>query len=517
MDDVNGRWVTCSPGTVRNFSAVAYYFGRQLHRDLNVPVGLIHSSWGGTPAEAWTSGPQLKKYKLLRHYWQRLQKILASKPDTVTPQMMADYKAKLRQWKKNQNIKDPGNKGFQQGWAGETVDENDWKTMNLPGLWERAKDPLTINGAVWFRKEVYLPQSWAGKDLTLQLGRIDDFDVTYFNGTPVGEHPWGDGDAYATPRAYTVPGKLVRQGQNTIAVRVFDWKGGGGVVGPQLSLRPADQSAPPMSLNGPWQYRVEYAVAQVSRPSDPRKIKPNTPSVLFNGMIAPLIPYPLHGVIWYQGESNVSRAWEYRQLFAAMIDDWRTRWERPLPFIWVQLANYKARNDQPAPSAWAELREAQNMTLSQDATAQAVAIDIGDAGDIHPRNKQEVGRRLALAALGLFCGRDIVYSGPQFKTMTIDGPTVTLEFDFVGGGLFDPNGENVEGFALAGEDRTFHWAQARIVAPDKVVLSCPQVPDPVAVRYGWADNPRVDLYNKEGLPASPFRTDDWPGRTQPTE
>jgi sialate O-acetylesterase len=232
-------------------------------------------------------------------------------------------------------------------------------------------------------------------------------------------------------------------------------------------------------------------------------------------MVAPLVPYGIAGTIWYQGESNADRAYQYRKLFPAMIRCWREAWgQGDFPFLWVQLANFMKRQPDPGESKWAELREAQTMTLSLPKTGQAVIIDIGEADDIHPKNKQDVGVRLALLALKIAYGeKDIIASGPMYKSMSVKGNTVTVTFDNVGSGLTTSDGLPIAGFAVAGADRKFHWADAKIGSTNTVILTCRDVDNPVAVRYAWADNPRCNLVNSAGLPACPFRTDNWPGLT----
>ncbi len=364
LKDCKGQWMECTPETAGGFSAVAYFFGRDLQKVLDVPVGLIGTYWGGTPAEAWTSADILKSDTDFKAIYDRFQESLANYP-----------KAK-ENWEANRE--------------------------SIMKKWEESAKKAKAEGKPEPRK------------------------------------PGGPGD-------------------------------------------------PATSAGGP--------------------------SNLYNAMIAPIVPYGIRGATWYQGESNAGRAYEYRRLFPAMITDWRKHWgEGDFPFLFVQLANFMARKDQPADSAWAELREAQTMTLKLPQTGMAVIIDIGDEKDIHPKNKQDVGRRLALGALGTVYGKDMVYSGPMYDSMKVEGGAIRLTFKHVGGGLV-ARGEKLTGFAIAGEDRKFVWADARIDS-ETVVVSSKEVAKPVAVRYAWADNPECNLYNKAGLPASPFRTDDWPGITQ---
>jgi sialate O-acetylesterase len=316
---------------------------------------------------------------------------------------------------------------------------------------------------------------------------------------------------------YVVPGSLVRPGFNVIAVRVFDRAGEGGFGrAGEMSLRsPMIDLSKPISLRGSWEYKIESALEPKhvdwgTRPEPVGSSNQNSPTVLYNAMLAPLVPFAIRGAIWYQGESNASRAYQYRTLFPIMIRDWRRAWGRVFPFYFVQLANWRPRKEQPSESDWAELREAQAMTLREPQTGMAVAIDIGGE-DLHPRNKLDVGHRLAAWALADVYGEKDVPSGPLFDRVSIDGDKVRIRFKH-GSGLKTNDGGPVKGFAIAGADRKFVWAEARIEGQTVVVWN-PSISKPVAVRYGWADNPAVNLYNGAGLPASPFRTDDWPGVT----
>jgi sialate O-acetylesterase len=320
------------------------------------------------------------------------------------------------------------------------------------------------------------------------------------------------------PRKYVVPGSLVRSGKNLIAVRVFDSAGEGGFSrGGAMSIGPAGGGeSEVMSLRGVWDYKVELALEPKhpdwgTRPEAVGVGNQNNPSVLYNAMIAPLVPFAIRGVVWYQGESNAGRAYQYRTLFPIMIRDWRKAWGSAFPFYFVQLANWHAHKAEPDESDWAELREAQMMTLREPQTGMAVIIDVGDEVELHPRNKLDVGRRLAAWALAETYGQKATPSGPLFDRFTIEGDKVRIHFKY-GAGLKTSDGGPVKGFAIAGEDRRFVWADARIEG-DTVVVSSPGISKPVAVRYGWADNPIANLYNRAGLPASPFRTDDWPGIT----
>jgi len=497
------NWVPCSPSTVAQggwggFSAAGYFFGRDLYRELKIPIGLIHSSWGGTIAEAWTSSEGLRP---LADFNARIEAVARSKPTSPN-----DYAAEYESWCQRN---DPGTK---QGWAKTEVDVSSWKTVSMPQPFEQAGLP-DFDGIVWFRRTFEVPAEWAGRNLTLGLGPVDDVDTTWVNGVKVGQM-----NRYDLNRVYTVPAEAVNAGRNVVAVRVLDTGGAGGLTGrpEQLFLKPAGVAdATPLSLGGEWQMRDSAPLSKLPGvPAVPDANNPNVVTVLYNGMIAPLLPFAIKGAIWYQGESNADRACQYRALLPAMIEDWRRRFGvGAFPFYVVQLAAWQPTHSEPRENNWAELREAQALTAKNLRNCGlAVASDIGDAQDIHPKNKAEVGRRLALCALAKTYGRKIEYSGPWYKSMKISGGNVRLRFDHVDGGLVAKGGK-LAGYAIAGLDRHFVWANAEIDG-DTVVVSSQEVPKPAAVRYAWDINPVGNLYNSAGLPAVPFRTDDWPLTTR---
>jgi sialate O-acetylesterase len=498
-------WHVCSPQTVPGFSAVGYFFGKSLYKKLNVPIGLINTSWGGTPAEAWTSRATLKTLPdyvdVVKNIENNLDSLKNAYQDYTNWQKK--WAQKMDQWIEQVAAQDKGN---QENWAAADYDYASWKTMQVPGLWE-SKGLPGFDGIVWFKKEVMLDKSWAGQEATLHMGPIDDIDVTWFNGVKLGSET-----VYNKEREYTVPDSVVKEGRNVITVSVMDHGGGGGLYGDaNLYYLKADEKK--KELNGDWAYQVSTDMVKI--PGDLRR--PTSPaymsSFLYNGMIHPLIPYGIQGAIWYQGESNADRAYQYRSLFPAMIQDWRKHWQQgDFPFLFVQLANYMAVKPEPSEDAWAELREAQSMTLSLPRTGMTVIIDIGEADDIHPRNKQDVGHRLALNARHLVYGEDIPYSGPVYHSMKIEDNKIRIFFEHVYDGLVVKNGEKLKGFAIAGEDKQFVWADA-VIDDETVVVSSQEVKQPVAVRYAWASNPVCNLFNSAGLPASPFRTDNWPGIT----
>ena len=499
---VDASWKVCSPQTVAaggwaGFSGAAYYFGRHLHKELGVPIGLIQTCWGGTIAEAWTSAEALETMPAFKTAVEQFaQRVADLKKGKDTFEKLMD-----QWWRKS----DPGS-ATDPGWADPALDASAWKTMALPQHWEKVADVGNFDGLIWFRREIDVPPAWAGKDLRLELGPIDDRDTTFFNGQKVGAT-----DAYNAARRYTVPGKLVKAGKSLIAVRVLDTGGGGGVYGQpaQLKLSLPGGAARPLALAGPWRYKISAPMAKLS-PPPVRQLggNPNVVTVLYNGMIAPLLPYAIQGAIWYQGESNAGRAMQYRTLLPTLIRDWRGRFGvGDFPFVIVQLANFMAVQTTPVQDGWAALREAQLLTAQNDPkVGLAVITDIGDARDIHPKNKQDVGKRLALSALAIAHGRTLVHSGPEFRAMTVEGGKARLTFAHVGGGLVAKGGPKLKGFAVAGEDKKFVWADA-VIDGECLVVSSPDVPKPAAVRYNWANNPIGNLFNKEGLPATPFRTD----------
>lgn len=490
----NGGWQPCSPATVAGFSSTAYFFAREIYKHKKIPIGLIHTSWGGTIAEAWTSATTLKT---MPDFKDAVTKVEAT-PELTGAQLQKQVDA----WQAGLRDKDAG---FVQGrylWTDTGVSDAGWRFMGLPSLWEKQGLP-DFDGIVWFRKKINIPASWAGKDITLNLAMIDDDDITWFNGEKIGETV-----GYNKPRKYTIPGSKVRAGESVIAVRIFDGQGGGGIYGEPKELFMTSANGERQSLAGEWSYRPGLNLKDIG-PSPASQGGPNRPSVLYNAMIQPFIQFAIRGAIWYQGEANADRAVQYRELFPALITDWRTKWGiGNFPFYFVQLANFMPAEAQPGPSAWAELRDAQAKTLSLPNTGMATIIDIGNADDIHPKNKQEVGRRLALIALAKTYGEKLVYSGPVFQSQKIEGNTIRLTFK--PNGILKAGGDKpLTGFAIAGADQVFHWATATIKG-DEVLVSSPDVPNPLAVRYAWANNPAgANLYNDQGLPASPFRTDDW--------
>ncbi len=498
---VESRWEPCTPTTIAaggwgGFSAVAYFFGRKLHADLNIPIGLIHSSWGGTIAEAWVSANGLKAVPDFDKAVAGLAAEAEARrrgPESYRPRMDAWYAQH-----------EPGSRE-QTDWSKPGLDASAWKTMILPTKWEEAGLP-NFDGVVWFRLDVDLPAAWAGREAVLHLGPIDDRDTTWVNGVRI-----GSADAWDTPRVYAIPTGTLKAGRNTIAVRVLDTGGAGGLWGKpeQMFLEAAGTPAlTAVPLAGAWRYRVGLDLHDVPPPPAADVNNPHVVTVLSNGMIEPLVPFAIKGAIWYQGESNVGRAAQYRKLLAALVRDWRHRFKSgEFGFYIVQLAGFGDPKPQPGDDAWAELREAQWLVSREvSGCGLATAIDIGESKDIHPKNKQDVGARLALAAEAGTYGMKVAASGPVYRAMKPESPAIRIEFDHADKGLISMNAKPLAGFAIAGSDRKWFNADARIDGTT-VVVSSPQVPAPVAVRYGWTAFMECNLYGADGLPALPFRTD----------
>ena len=512
------KWKESSPETVRNFSAAAWYFGRKLMEELQVPVGIIHSSWGGTIIEAWMSEGALRAFPEMSASLAQVRSLSDNESEREKT-----FEEEIAAFIREANRKDLGKSGGLAVWARPEFDDSSWKTLKLPNtvqqLW-----PDT-NGIYWLRKTVDIPAAWAGKDLTLSLGPVDDFDETYWNGEKVGSDV-----LWNKAREYTVPARLVSPGRTVITIRCTDDHGNGGLYGAADLLFIQGPDGQKIRLDSEW--KVTLSVSFKGVPKSTAR-EPNIPTVLYNAMIRPLAPFAIKGAIWYQGESNAQKAYRYRDLMPSMILDWRALWGYDFPFYITQLAGYKKVAGVPGDDDWAELREAQEMATEMlDRCGMACIIDLGEAEDIHPVRKREVGERLARLALANDYGRRLVTTGPRYESFRIAGRSIVVRFTDVAGGLrvipsgdfagdrYGSRGEKVEkaesgvlsGFQIAGPDRVWHWADARIEG-DTVVVSSADVPHPVAVRYAWSANPVCNLFNAEGLPAWPFRTDDWPGVT----
>lgn len=510
-----GSWKICSPESVSGFSAVAYYFGRKIHQETGLPVGLIAASWGGTPAEAWTPLSTLSakpEYAEVLKSRESKLAVARSQPEGLRPEEIAKrleaFMKKAREAALDRTA--PPSEVF------------------LPGYRSRSSLPLVVpgtfleqtDGVARLRTEFVLSASQATSSAVLELGPIDDFDATWINNESVGYTGPDTPRAYARSRSYPLPAGVLREGVNVLVIHVIDWLWSGAIGSPSEMPHVRFEDGTRVALDGEW--TLQSLADWGPRPDSPAKKLHNIGATLYDGMIHPLIPYALRGVIWYQGESNVGRAQQYRTLFPDLIQSWRAAWDiGDFPFLFVQLANYKARNAEPVNDPWANLREAQRLTLALPRTGMAVAIDIGDPDDIHPKNKQEVGRRLALWALadtyhvtqpvgalgswpwlGRFFQEPLTPSGPLFQKAVPDGSAVMIHFAY-DSGLATSDGKDVRGFALAGADGIFQWSHAEIKG-DVLRVSHPQILEPRAVRYGWSINPDVNLINAAGLPAAPF-------------
>jgi len=504
---VSTSWETCEPQSAGHFSAVAYFFAREVFERTRVPIGIIDSTWGGTPVEAWTSREGLRP--VMPGIDNVLERIAANGPEIR--KIRAEYEAKNLAWQRQAFPQDTENKGEAAGWAKPGWDDHGWRSIQAPNTVQ--SQGLKANGVFWFRRNVELPAAWAGQDLELNLGAVDDFDTTYFNGEQVGATGPETPNAYQLARHYRVPSRLVHPGANTIAIRVFDHFGDGGLLGPaaELSVHPLGNRAEALALAGAWLWTIETqfplvpASVYATSPAVPPELAgESSPATLYNGMIAPLIPYGIRGFIWYQGEANVQNASVYRDRFTALIRDWRGRWgQGTLPFYFVQLAGFRET------PGWPYLREAQSATRAEAATGLAVALDVGNPDDIHPTNKQAVGHRLALLALAnSYRINGVVDRGPQMNAVTIEGRRVRIHWANAEG-LHTRDGKPATGFAVAGKDGVYHAAEATIEAADVTIYSA-EVPEPKNVRYGWADTIEVNLENHASLPAEPFRTDNEP-------
>ena len=494
-----GAWKICSPETVaedgEGFSAVAYYFGRRLQDELHVPIGLVEDCLGGTLAECWMSPEALRQLKDFDEPLAEIERLHAKGGP--------EYGSFLMHWLDEYDIGSKSN-----SWAAPDLDDSGWKTVQIPGGFQEL-GVADVPSVCWFRKEFTLPDPLPAGQATILLGSIEKMDTTYVDGRWVGASSWLE-----DPRAYKIENGILKPGRNVVAIRVFKMKRDGGFLAKpdELRLTVGDRTVIPLA--GEW----KGALSVDARPPHPMPLTfenyPTMPAVLYEGMIKPVAPLAIRGAIWYQGEANFQRAYQYRTLLPAMIGDWRKLFGRgDLPFYIVSLPAFMHRRGEPGDDAWAELREAQALTAGNVRNScLAVTVDTGDPDDIHPKDKMIVGERLALCALAEEYGERIVHAGPTFRSVERVPGALRLHFAHTDGGLV-AKGDSLEEFSIAGVDRKWYWAAAKIEG-DTVIVSSPEVPDPVAARYAWQANPAATLYNGAGLPAVPFRTDDWPGITQ---
>ncbi|CAN5734271.1 sialate O-acetylesterase [soil metagenome] len=486
-----GEWKQANPTNVMDFSAVAYFFARKLYEKYHVPIGIINASVGGTPIEAWTSEEGFKDFPAIL-------KTIEKNKDTAYVNTTNRRAVAAMALQKAKPETDKGLTGSVKWYETNYVPKG-WHQINIPGYWED-QGIKNLDGVVWYRREIDVPASMTGVPAKVFLGRIVDADELYINGQRAG------GTGYQYPqRRYPLPAGMLKTGKNIFVVRVTNQSGKGGFVPDKPYFISANNQQ--IDLKGYWQYKVGDVFSPTGNYVPAINIQ-NQPTALYNSMIAPYINYAIKGFVWYQGESNVGNASEYAKLLPALINDWRNKWQQgDLPFLNVQLPNFQEVQYSPFESEWAVLREAQMKALVVPNTGMVVAIDLGEWNDIHPDNKKDVGNRLALAAEKFAYGENIVFSGPLYQSNEIAGNKIILNFTNTGSGLVSNDGELLSQFAIAGADKKFVWAKATIEG-DKVIVWNETVEKPMYVRYAWADNPDgANLYNKEGLPASPFSTD----------
>jgi sialate O-acetylesterase len=508
-----GEWLVSSPEVVAKFSATGFFFGKKLADELNVPIGLINSSWGGTAVESWMN----KKYLgFVDEYKEFVKKIEDSGAE----------RKKLYDWLNHFPVIDLSGNSDSTKWSGlnfrdsacstPTYDDSKWKIMDLPGLWEET-EVGNFDGAVWFRRKIEIPNSWLNKELVVELGPIDDMDETFINGKLIGVHE--ESDSWDKERIYIVPKELINDTILSFAIRVVDNQGAGGLYGDKdkINIHIKD-GIEKISLSGGWKYLIvaEFRSGKffafgsdadgfASRPPLAFDLSSATPTVLYNAMIAPLVPYSIKGAIWYQGESNAWKPDLYQTLFTKMIEGWRADWqEGNFPFYFTQIApfNYGGKIESQ------RLREQQFFTLSVPNTGMAVTLDIGASENVHPGNKKDVGNRLAIWALAKNYNKKVSHSGPIYKSHKIAVDKIILSFDNADGGLVIQEDKSTANFMIAGEDSVFKIANVKIDGK-KLLLSNPEITKPIAARYAWSNTPTGTLFNKKNLPASSFRTDSW--------
>lgn len=492
LDDIAGKvsWELCNPQTVRKFSAVAYYMARKLQKDLNVPIGLVHSSYGGTVIEGFISAKPLDTIARLKPILNQIGE--KTKEEFIQSRIMELEKSsgKLNQYTDNKVLWDTINPSI-------PLYSNQWETMKLPALWEKA-GLANVDGVIWFYKEITLTKEECEKDAFLSLGRIADQSVTFFNDQKLGSSP----DSRDLIRNYNISKELLKVGINKIMVRVANKGRNGGMWGPQSRMYFKLEHGNKIMIDGDWKYKIQDIKIAI-HPND-------VSSSVYNAMIHPLKNIQYKGAVWYQGESNANWAHEYEGLLKIMIKDWRTKFNQAhLPFIVIQLPNYKTVSKQPDTVAtWALLRESQEKSLSLSNVGLVNTIDLGMSNDIHPTDKAPVGERTALKVLHFIYNKNIIADGPVFKDLKISNNKIILSFNYSDGLTVNKNSAR-NNFVIAGKDQKFYWANVEIEG-NKVIVWNKAVKEPVAVRYAWADNPGNNyLYNAQGLPMRPFRTDSW--------
>ncbi|MDA3879596.1 MAG: beta galactosidase jelly roll domain-containing protein [Prolixibacteraceae bacterium] len=502
-DTAPAQWQICSPQTVATFSAVGYYFGKNIHLETGVPIGLISSNWGGTIIETWISPKTVAADSFMNRWATGLKDVDVEKMAREQKEVFESYQKELNKVQKTD---------FHHPYIDVDFDDQQWYEYPQPELWENHDDFVNFDGIVWYRKSFKLPAGFKLQNAEISLAQIDDSDVVWINGKRVGETY----NQYNMLRTYKVPAAFLHEGKNQITVRVEDYTGGGGFHGDAGKMYISDGTNS-IALSGKWKMmKDEIRVPQNPVSISQSVLQPNQfPTLLFNGMIHPLLNFAVKGAIWYQGESNADskvQALRYENQMRMLIADWREQWGNSgLSFYMVQLANYKAENSTPGNDVWPFLREAQAHVATDEKVEMACIIDIGEAGDIHPRNKKDVGYRLALNPLNIDYGKDVVYNGPRYKSVEFDEDKAIITFEMQGAEFEVKNKYGyINGFVVASNDGVFHYAKARLSGKNKVEVYSNKIKEIAAVRYLWDDNPgEVNLYNRKGLPAEPFRTDKW--------
>jgi len=499
-------WFPVTPESIDKFSATAYFFARDLQKGLEgIPIGLVHTSWGGTKIEAWTSAEALSSAGLFEDAIKNVESSNSEADESI----LKAYKQSNTDWL---SLVDSLAGGLTE-YLNEsltTTSIGSWRVMDIPAYWEATEDLSAFDGIMWFQRQIKIPEAWNGQELFLSLGTVDDYDWTYMNG-----HEVGNNMSRSRPSEYTIDPHFFTPGENNLFLRVLDVNRRGGLWGREqdLYLTPVT-GGDTLWLAGEWNYKPLLKWEDLNLYPPARPYLHNRPTVLYNAMLAPLTNLSIRGVIWYQGEANISKAHQYRTTFPLMIRDWRHAWGHgSFPFLYVQLPNWGPRVSTPKEATIAELRDAQLQTLRIPNTSMAVTIDIGDERDIHPKNKQDVGYRLALLALRDVYDQDVQAEGPKYKSHSCRWGRAAVLFENTDGGLSSTDDREITGFSLAGEDGQFYWADAHIKGK-KVIVTSEHVKSPVALRYAWGANPDCNLTNGSGLPASPFKTDDWPDTTE---
>jgi sialate O-acetylesterase len=487
-----GTWKSVSPAEVLSFSAIAYFFANEIYNKYKVPVGIINSSLGGSPIEAWLSE------EVIRQFPQSYSEVLKCRDSNYIKSIEQSEREKVQKWYSELLSKDKGYRANGENLHAPTSDIKSWEAFQIPGFLNLQTD--NINGSFWFRKDIVLSDSFAGKPAKLLLGRIVDADSVFVNGIFVGSTSY-----QYPPRRYDIPANVLKAGKNTIVVRLISNGGKGGFVPDKPYELVIDNKQ--IDLQGKWGFQI----GTLMPPTPSQTSFQWKPTGLYNAMIAPLTNYKIKGIVWYQGESNINNARDYEKLLTSLIDDWRKKFNNTqLPFIYAQLPNFLEPDSLPSESDWALLREGQLKALKIPYTGMAVTIDLGEWNDIHPLRKKDVAFRLSLIAEKIAYGDTaIVETGPLYKSMKIENNRIIISFSHIGSGLVAKGDSILKHFAIADSTGKFVWAKA-IIENNKVIVWNDNIKNPVAVRYAWANNPaNANLYNREGLPASPFRTDNY--------